>query len=127
MLIAADYPFLDLLWTMIIFFAWLCWFWMMVVLLSDVFTRRDIGGWGKAAWTIFLIVLPFVGVLTYLVVEHDGIAERREDRAGRSAAGRDGGTSGAANEIASAKQLLDQGVIDAAEFEHLKHRALAAR
>src|SRR3977135_2717528 len=76
MLIAADYPFLDIFWTMIIFFAWVVWIWMMVVILSDVFRRRDIGGWAKAAWVIFMIVLPFIGVLSYLIAQHDGIAQR---------------------------------------------------
>ena len=59
MVIAADYPFLNILWTMIIFFAWVVWIWMMVVILTDVFRRRDIGGWSKAAWVVFMIILPF--------------------------------------------------------------------
>src|SRR6476620_8475304 len=77
MVIAADYPFLDILWTMIIFFAWVVWIWMMIAILTDVFRRRDIGGWAKAAWTVFLIVLPFVGALVYLIAQHDGLAERQ--------------------------------------------------
>src|SRR5215212_4819653 len=76
MIVAADYPFLDVLWTMIIFFAWVVWIWMMVVILSDVFRRRDIGGWAKAAWVVFMLVLPFLGVLIYLIAQHEGMAER---------------------------------------------------
>src|SRR5947199_3204083 len=81
MVIAADYPFLDILWTMIIFFAWVAWIWMMVVILTDVFRRRDIGGGAKAAWCVFMIVLPFIGVLCYLIAQHDGIAQRNMEQA----------------------------------------------
>src|SRR4051794_25635117 len=84
MVIGADYPFLDVFWSMIIFFAWVVWIWMMVTILSDVFSRRDIGGWAKAAWTVFMVVLPFVGVLTYLIAQHDKMAERQRERAERS-------------------------------------------
>ena len=133
MIIAADYPFLDVLWTMIIFFAWVVWIWMMVVILSDVFRRRDIGGWAKAAWTVFLIVLPFLGALTYLIAQHDGMAQRNIDQAEsmqkqfdehvRAVAGSNGG--GAASEIEKAKQLLDSGAINQAEYESIKAKALA--
>src|SRR3954447_19480241 len=77
MVIAADYPFLDIVFTMIIFFAWVVWIWMMFLILSDVFRRRDISGWGKAAWIVFLIILPFIGVLAYLIAQHDAMTERR--------------------------------------------------
>ena len=132
MVIAADYPFLDILWTMIIFFAWVIWIWMMVVILTDVFRRRDIGGWTKAVWVVFLIVLPFLGALVYLIKQHDAMAERRikdvqtqqamMDRHIREVATSDG----PASEIANAKSLLDSGAIDQAEFDQLKQRALAA-
>ena len=74
--IAADYPFLDIVWTMIIFFTWVVWVWMMILILSDVFRRRDISGWRKASWVVLLIVLPFIGVLAYLIAQHDAMAER---------------------------------------------------
>src|SRR3954470_2732308 len=77
MVFAADYPFLDILWSMIIFFAWVIWIWMMIGILTDVFRRDDIGGWAKAAWTVFLIVLPFLGALIYLIAQHDKMADRR--------------------------------------------------
>ena len=131
MVIAADYPFLDILWSMIIFFSWVIWIWMMIVILTDVFRRRDIGGWAKAAWTVFLIVLPFVGALTYLIAQHDGMAERRTkdfkeqqaaiDQHIRSVAGGDG----PASELRNAKALFDEGAIDQAEYEQLKRRVLA--
>jgi hypothetical protein len=134
MILAADYPFLDVLWTMIIFFAWVVYIWMIIVIIGDVFRRRDIGGWSKAAWCVFLIVLPFVGVLAYLIAQHDGMAQRNADAAERSqqafndqvraAAGNGGG--GAASEIEKAQQLLDKGTINQAEFDGIKARALAA-
>jgi hypothetical protein len=132
MVIAADYPFLDILWTMIIFFAWVAYIWMLVVILTDVFGRRDISGWGKAAWTVFMIVLPFLGVLTYLIAQHDGMAERQADRAQAQKRQMDdyvksvAGGNGAAGEIEKAKKLLDSGAIDQSEFNSLKQKALAA-
>jgi hypothetical protein len=133
MLFAADYPFMDVLWTMIIFFCWVVWIWMMIAILTDVFRRRDIGGWAKAAWTVFLIVLPFVGALVYLIAQHDGIAERNVKQAQVRQAefddyvrtvARNGG-DGAAAEIEKGKQLLDSGAITQAEFEALKAKAIA--
>ena len=132
MVLAADYPFLDVLWSMIIFFAWVVWIWMMIVILTDVFRRRDIGGWTKAAWCVFMIVLPFLGALVYLIRQHDAMADRRVKDIETQQAMVDShikqvaGSDGPATEIANAKQLLDSGAIDAAEFEQLKHRALAA-
>jgi threonine/homoserine/homoserine lactone efflux protein len=80
-ILAADYPFLNILWSMIIFFAWVIWIWMMILILTDVFRRRDASGWVKAAWVVFLIVLPFLGVLVYLIAQHDGMAERNAQAA----------------------------------------------
>jgi len=130
---AADYPFLDILWTMIIFFCWVVWIWMMVVILTDVFRRRDIGGVAKAAWVVFLIVLPFLGVLVYLIAQHDGMAQRQAEQAEamqkqfddrvRTVAQSSGG---AASEIDKAQQLLANGSINQAEFDTIKAKALAA-
>jgi hypothetical protein len=136
MVIAADYPFMDVLWTMIIFFAWVAWIWTLVMILGDVFRRRDIGGWGKAAWTLFLIVVPFLGVLAYLIANHGGMGDRDVqqaqaaqadfDRYVRSVAHNGGGDGdGAATQIEKARDLLDTGAIDQAEFEVLKAKALA--
>jgi len=131
-MIAADYPFLDIFWTMLVFFGWVIWFWILVTVLTDVFRRHDIGGWGKVGWTVFVIVLPFLGVFIYMIANGSDMAERRAseiaayqkqaDEHIRSVAS-DGG--GAAGEIAKAKDLLDAGVIDQAEFSRLKQRALA--
>ena len=76
-LFASSYPFLDIFWTILIFFAFLIWIWMVILVLIDVFSRRDMSGWAKAAWVVLIIVLPFVGALIYLIVYSDEIAERR--------------------------------------------------
>ena len=132
---AADYPFLDILWTMIIFFCWVAWIWLLIMIFSDLF-RRDISGWAKAAWVVFLIILPFLGVLIYLIAEGKGMTERRVqemqasqaqfDTYVRSVATETGGGGGSAHEIEKAKALLDSGAITQPEFEQLKAKALAA-
>jgi hypothetical protein len=129
-MVAADYPFLDLFWTMIIFFVWIIWIWILISILADVFRRRDIGGGSKVLWTLFVIFLPFLGVLVYLLTQHDGMAERsaRDVRQAqgayddhiRSVAG-----GGSAAEIERAKALLDGGAITQEEYEALKAKALA--
>jgi hypothetical protein len=127
--IAADYPFIDVLWSMIIFFFWVIWIWIVITVLIDVFRRDDIGGFAKALWVIFVVILPWLGVLIYLIVEHDGMRERsvkqaqsqkeQFDQYVREAAG------GSADEIAKAKQLLDQGAITQDEFNTLKAKVLS--
>ena len=133
MVFAADYPFLNIFWTMIIFFCWVVWIWMMISILSDVFRRRDISGWGKAGWTVFLIVLPFLGALIYLISQSEGMADRNLQQAQAQQAqmddyvrsvATDGG--GAAAQIEKAKSLLDSGAINQTEFDALKAKALAA-
>ena len=126
---AADYPVMDVLWSMIIFFFWVIWIWIVITVLIDVFRRHDIGGFAKALWVIFVVILPWLGVLIYLIVEHDGMRERglkqaqaqkeQFDQYVREAAG------GSADEIAKAKQLLDQGAITQDEFNALKAKALS--
>ena len=127
---AADYPFLDVFWTMILFFFWVAWIWMLIMVFSDIF-RRDISGWSKAAWCLFVLILPFLGVFIYLIANGSGLTERRVrdvqvsqanfDEHIRSVAA-DGGSAG---EIERAKQLLDSGAINQTEFDQLKAKALA--
>jgi predicted PurR-regulated permease PerM len=129
MLVAdADLPFLEVLWSIIIFFALAIWLWIAITVLVDVFARHDIGGWAKAAWVVFVIVLPFLGVLVYLITQHEGMYERSEKRTSRwtvfdqsvpEAAG------GYAAEIAKAKELLDAGTMTQDEFDAIKAKALS--
>jgi high-affinity K+ transport system ATPase subunit B len=129
--IAADYPFLDVLWTLIVIFAWVIWFWLLITVFADVFRRHDIGGGTKALWVVFVIILPFLGVLIYLIAESKGIAERNEKQQAAAqkqadAYIRDVATSAdPAEQIAKAKKLLDEGTISSAEFDALKQKALA--
>ena len=130
MLIAADYPFLDVFWSMIVFFAWLAWIWIAITCFSDILRRHDIGGWHKAAWVVFIIVIPFLGVLVYLIAQHDGMRDRTLEQTKSQQAAMDqyvrDTAGGSATEIAKAKELLDTGAITQAEFEAIKAKALSA-
>jgi len=129
-MLAADYPFLDILWTMLIFFAWIIWFWLLITVFADIFRRHDIGGGGKTLWIIFAILTPFLGVFVYLISQGKGMAERnmksmqaaQAQQADyiKSVAG-----GGAADEIDKAKKLLDSGAITQAEYDAIKAKALA--
>jgi len=131
MVFAADYPFLDVFWTMLVFFFWVIWIWILITVLIDLFRRHDISGWGKAAWALFVIVLPYLGVFVYLITQGGKMAERRAEEIRASQASFDSyvretaGGSGPSDQIAKAKELLDSGAIDQAEFEALKAKALA--
>jgi hypothetical protein len=126
------YTFGQVMWTMFVFFAWVLFFWLLFVVFGDLFRRHDIGGWAKAGWTIFVICLPYLGILVYLIAEGRGMGERRlaevqaaqsqMDAHVRSVAG----SGGAAEQIAKAKELLDSGAITQAEYDGLKAKALAA-
>jgi predicted PurR-regulated permease PerM len=128
---AADYPFLDVFWTMILFFLWVAWICVLVRLITDVFRRHDLSGPTKALWTIFLILVPFLGVITYLIVHGGDMVEHSAQQAQAKQAQSDqevptnASNGGAAHEIEKAKSLLDSGAITQAEFDSLKAKALA--
>jgi hypothetical protein len=126
---AADYPFLDVFWSMLIFFCWVIWIWVVITVLIDVFRRDDISGWVKAIWVVFVVILPWLGVLIYLIVEHKGMQERSVRQAQEQQQAFDSyvreAAGGSASEIAKAKELLDAGTITQAEFDAIKQRALA--
>jgi Short C-terminal domain/Phospholipase_D-nuclease N-terminal len=129
---AADYPLLNVFWTIIIVFAWVAWFWVLIIVISDLFSRHDIGGWAKALWMLFVIVVPFLGVFIYVISQGKGMGERRDKQVQASQQEFDSyvrqvaASDGPADQIAKAKQLLDDGTIDQAEFDRLKAQALAA-
>jgi hypothetical protein len=131
MLIAADYPFLNILWSMIIFFAWVAWLFILIRVIADIFRRHDTSGWGKAAWLVFVIVLPFLGVFIYLIANGDEMGQRDVQQARAAQADMDdyvksvAGSGGPAAEIDKAKQLLDSGAINQAEFDAIKAKAIA--
>ncbi len=132
MLVASDYPFLDILWTMLIIFMWVIWFWILITVFADVFRRHDTSGFTKVLWLIFVILLPFLGVFIYLIVNHDGMTERNVKQMTAQQAQMDdyikstAGSGSAAAEIEKAKGLLDSGAITQAEFDSIKAKALAS-
>jgi Phospholipase_D-nuclease N-terminal/Short C-terminal domain len=129
--IAADYPFLDVLWTLLVFFLWVAWFVLLFRIVGDVFRRRDIGGGKKTIWLIFILFVPFIGVFAYLIVNADDMARRNVEEMQAAQSQFDdyvrqtAGSGGAASEIESAKKLLDSGAITQAEFDAIKAKALA--
>jgi len=130
---ASDYPLGNALWTMFVFFAWIIWIWLLFTIFADLFRRSDVSGWGKAGWTVFVLVVPFIGVFVYLVAEGKGMSDRRMAEAQaaqqnfdtyvRSVATTNGHNPTA--EIQQAKQLLDSGAITQEEFDSIKQKALA--
>lgn len=131
MVIATSYPFLNVFWDLLIFFAWVIFVWIAITAVIDVFRRHDLSGWGKAAWVVFIVILPWIGVLTYMIFNHTGMTERRinERRAVQAQFDqyirRAAGGGGPADEIEKAKNLLDDGAITPAEFDTIKARALS--
>ena len=131
MLLAADYPFLDVIWTMFIFFLWILWFWLLFTVFADVFRRRDISGLHKTGLILFCIFLPFLGVFIYLISQGQHMAERNMEHVQAQQAKMDdyvretAGSGGAASEIERAKNLLDSGAITQEEFNAIKQKALA--
>jgi hypothetical protein len=128
--LAADYPLLNIIWTMLVFFGFFLWIMLIFRAFADLFGRHDIGGWGKAGWTIVIIILPLLGVCIYLISQGKGVAERELARAQKSQGEFDDyvknvAGSTPAEDIAKAKALLDSGTIDADEFARLKAKALA--
>jgi hypothetical protein len=120
------------MWTMFVFFAWVLFFWLLFNVFGDLFRRHDISGWKKAAWTFFVIALPYLGIFVYLIAEGKGMAERSAVRVQESQAPVDGyiqsvaGSNSATDQIAKGKELLDSGAISQAEYDQLKARALVA-
>jgi uncharacterized membrane protein YcjF (UPF0283 family) len=129
---ATSYPFLNVLWDILIIFAWILFIWIAIVVFTDIFRRRDISGWGKAAWVVLIVILPWIGVLIYLIANHDGMADRSEKQNKAAQASFDeyvrqaAGKGGPASEIETAKKLLDSGTISQEEFDSIKAKALGS-
>ena len=130
-MVASQYPLLDVFWTMIVIFAWVIWFWLLITVFADLFRRHDISGWGKTGWIILVILIPYFGVFIYLIAEGRGMAERRQREVQSAQTDFDSYVKSVAaqgdpaSQIANAKQLLDNGTITQAEFDALKQKALA--
>ena len=130
-MLGSDYPFLDVFWTLLVFFVWVVWFWLLITVFADIFRRRDIGGGMKAVWIIFVIILPYLGVFIYLIAEGHHMAERNAATMQSARAQQDeyiksvAASASPADQILQAKSLLDSGAITQAEFDGLKAKALS--
>ena len=127
----AAYTFGDVMWSMLVFFAWIMFFWLLFIVFGDLFSRHDISGWGKAGWTIFAIILPFLGIFVYLIANGKSMGERAAQRAQAQQSQMDNyvrsvASDSAPDQIAKGKQLLDSCAITQAEFDQLKANALTA-
>lgn len=136
MLLAAstNYPVLDVFWTIFEIFAFVVWFWLLVVILMDIFRSSDLSGWAKAGWTIFVLFLPLIGILTYLIIRGPSMHERsarearQQEAAFRSYVQEAAGSSpSSADELAKLAELRQRGVISSAEFEREKSKILASQ
>ncbi|WP_395366680.1 SHOCT domain-containing protein [Streptomyces sp. YH02] len=129
-----DYPLLNLFWTMLWFFLWIMWLFLLFKVVGDIFRDQSLNGWAKAGWLIFCIVLPYLGVLVYVIARGKSMGERDMQRARdseaalqdyiRRTAGKEGGSSAAA-ELARLAELKDKGAITPEEFEKAKAKVLA--
>jgi hypothetical protein len=132
MILATSYPFLEVFWTMLIFFGFVIWLSLLFTVIGDIFRRRDTSGWSKVLWIIFIVVIPYFGVFVYLIGQHEGMAERGFKQQQAAQAQVDeyvksvAGAGDPAEQIANAKRLLDSGTITQAEFDQIKQKALAA-
>jgi hypothetical protein len=128
---ANDYPLADLLWTFVLFFALMLFFWLIFTVFGDLFRRQELSGWAKAGWTVFVIVLPLIGSLTYLITQGRAMADRDAGQVQNAQRQTDDYIRSVAapgfhgvDEIAHAKELVDQGSMSQEEFEQLKRRVL---
>jgi predicted PurR-regulated permease PerM len=133
--VVADVSFIDIFWSMLWFFFLFIWIVILFHVLTDLFRDHELSGGMKTLWVVFLVFLPFLAVLVYVISRGKGMAERTAARQQqsqeqfegyvRSVAATGDGTTTPADQIAQAKQLLDAGTIDQAEFDRLKAKALA--
>lgn len=127
-----DYPLLELFWTMLWFFLFIAWIWLLITLIADIFRSRDLGGWSKALWTLLIIVLPIIGALVYLIARGGSMAERAAEEYGQREQAfreyvRDAAGSGPSvgDELTKLAGLRDAGTITEQEFEAQKARLLS--
>ena len=128
-MVLADFSFWDFFWDVLLLMAWVIWFWLLITVFADLFRRHDTSGWAKVGWVVFVILLPYLGVLVYLLVEHGGMAERNQKAAEASQRQFDDYVQSVATDpaeqITKAKALLADGTITQAEFDQLKQKALS--
>ena len=122
-----DWRFWDVLWTTFVVFVWVMFIVILINVLIDLFRSHDLSGWAKAGWLVVLVILPFLGVLIYLIARGGGMQQRaikQQQHDVEQLKKMVGSSDGPADQIAQAKALLDSGAINQAEFEKLKAKAL---
>ncbi len=130
-MLAYTYPLLDFLWTLVEIFLFVIWIWLAIMVFVDIFRSHDMGGLAKAVWVLFIIILPFIGILVYLIARGGGMHERAANQAAREQKAFDSyirqtaGSSGNADELAKLADLREKGVITDAEFDAQKAKLLA--
>ena len=130
MLAATDYPFMDIFWSMLIFFAWVIWIWILITILSDLFRDHELSGWAKAAWVLFLVFIPFLTALIYLIARGSGMRERAlkaqaEAKHHMDAYIQQQAHSSPADELHKLNDLKEKGAISSEEFDKAKAKLLA--
>ena len=128
----SSYPLLNVFWSIFIFFLWVLWIWLLVWIFIDIFRSRDLSGWAKALWFLFVLFIPLIGVLAYVIARGDKMHERaarearQQDQEWRAYARETAGSQSSADQLAKLADLRDRGVISAEEFEREKAKILAA-
>jgi Short C-terminal domain/Phospholipase_D-nuclease N-terminal len=128
---AYDYPVLGVFWSILVFFLWIMWFFLLFRVVADIFRSDDLGGWAKAAWLILVLLVPFLGVFVYVIARGDDMGRRdvaqaqAQDQAFRSYVRETAGSGGSVDQLAKLADLRDRGVINDAEFEQQKAKLLS--
>jgi len=128
---SSSYPVLDAFWTIVMIFLWLLWFWVLITVFIDLFRSRDLSGWAKALWFVFILILPLIGVLVYLIArggkmqEHAVRDAQLQDQQFRRYVQEAAGPQSPADQLAKLADLRDRGVITAEEFDREKAKILA--
>jgi type VI protein secretion system component VasK len=130
----SSYPLLNVFWSIFIFFLWVIWIWILIWIFIDIFRSRDLSGWAKALWVLFVLFIPLIGVLVYLIArggkmhEHAAQDARQQDAEFRQYVQQAAASAPAstADQLAKLADLRDRGVISAEEFEREKAKVLAA-
>jgi hypothetical protein len=129
--LAYDYPVLGVFWSMLVFFLWIMWFFLLFKVIADIFRSHDMGGWAKALWLIFVLVVPFLGVFVYVIARGDEMGKRdmaeaqARETAFQSYVRETAGSGGSVDQLAKLADLRDRGVISEAEFQQQKAKLLA--
>ncbi len=129
---SSSYPLLNIFWSMVIFFLWILWIWILIWIIIDIFRSHDLSGWAKALWFLFILFIPLVGVLVYLIArghkmhEHAVQQAQQQDREFRAYVQEAAGSQSSADQLAKLAGLRDRGVISAEEFEREKAKVLSA-